>query len=894
MSYQRPHDPYTHSNASQYDNRYVEQGRDGYSDYPQQGGGYHYGSSTPQSDQYYNKDGGYAGAGAGAGAAGAGAAGYGHNPAQAAAAKYSYAPAKKGKSKWVKYGIPAAIILVLIIIGAVLGGIFGSRASSNSSNGGASSGGSSFSGTSGSSKERAYNSSTADAASAAAQNGGTDPIAYQGTDLYGNPAYISAANTAAPSSTGSEVATCSDSNTPSGSLSGNALRDHPRIMTAQYEWDCLPQKIAKDAYLTVWHAQIMSNATTWAGQDPVKYDIDGTASGSGILDPARDVQQRIKAWAYAYRMTKDTKWADRAWTELQVAAGNSSSTVWSASQLGNGLAQNQTWNPSHFLDVAELTAAFAIGYDWLYDAWSNDQRTAIMWSIIQNGLMQGMEQYNTATGWWKTTNGNWNCVCNSGMMLGALAIASEDPTQYSSQILAQALPNMKGNCMTAVYPDGTWSETANYWYFGSDAQARAVSALTSSTGNDQGLSDANESWNNTGLFHMYVGGQAGLFYYGDNGPNKFSTTASGMFLWGKNYKIPIYGLYQRDRADAADPLSMFWYDTSVRGGYWNGLALDKFFDNDLGSWASMRSSWTDFTGTYIGIKSSNATGHQTHGDLDAGDFVFDALGTRWAGEYGNGNYLSVDYFASEVNGATRWQYFRKGTQGQNTLVINNADQNANCRPTNKMESTGAKQTADLDYVPGKNDVAYFTTQMGTCYNTSASNVQRGIRFLNGRRQMLVQDEITQTNQVTSVEWRMQTNASVAISSDGKTATLKLKQLRNPNAYGGAQPLIASLDEEQTVKLTLQSPSSAKFTQTKPMSRIYGTTPDQSQNPFNPPGGEQVADRVDPDVTVLSVKLDDPSGTVAVWFQPQWPNANSDDTVAPKSVPLNQWSLTSHN
>jgi hypothetical protein len=40
--------------------------------------------------------------------------------------------------------------------------------------------------------------------------------------------------------------------------------------------------------------------------------------GSGILDNAREVKQRIKAFGYMYRMTKDTKWPDRAWTELEV------------------------------------------------------------------------------------------------------------------------------------------------------------------------------------------------------------------------------------------------------------------------------------------------------------------------------------------------------------------------------------------------------------------------------------------------------------------------------------------------------------------------------------------------------------------------------------------------
>ena len=41
---------------------------------------------------------------------------------------------------------------------------------------------------------------------------------------------------------------------------------------------------------------------------------------SGILDVCREVKMRVKAFAYAYRMSNDTKWVDRAWTELQVSA----------------------------------------------------------------------------------------------------------------------------------------------------------------------------------------------------------------------------------------------------------------------------------------------------------------------------------------------------------------------------------------------------------------------------------------------------------------------------------------------------------------------------------------------------------------------------------------------
>jgi hypothetical protein len=40
---------------------------------------------------------------------------------------------------------------------------------------------------------------------------------------------------------------------------------------------------------------------------------------SGILDNARNVKMRIKAFAYVYRMTNDSKWVDRAWAEVQVS-----------------------------------------------------------------------------------------------------------------------------------------------------------------------------------------------------------------------------------------------------------------------------------------------------------------------------------------------------------------------------------------------------------------------------------------------------------------------------------------------------------------------------------------------------------------------------------------------
>lgn len=58
--------------------------------------------------------------------------------------------------------------------------------------------------------------------------------------------------------------------------------------------------------------------------DPVAYYMDGD---SGILDNAREVKERIKAFAYVYRMTNNSAWVDRAWEELQVRSLSCSEVV---------------------------------------------------------------------------------------------------------------------------------------------------------------------------------------------------------------------------------------------------------------------------------------------------------------------------------------------------------------------------------------------------------------------------------------------------------------------------------------------------------------------------------------------------------------------------------------
>ncbi|PKI82377.1 hypothetical protein MVES1_003341 [Malassezia vespertilionis] len=736
-----------------------------------------------------------------------------------------------------------------------------------------------------------------DAANKASAAGKTDPLTYMATDVYGNPMFGGNLNLAAPGADGKQVGDCgADPWKPTNNIN-NVRPQHPRLFAPDHLWQCLPAKINNDAYLTVWNYSIFQNATAWSDQQPVSYDVDGGLDLSGILDVSRIVQQRIKSWAYAYRMTRDKKWSKRAFRELRVAAGNVTKQPFGSPAT--------RWNPEHFLDTAEMLTSYAIAFDWMFDAWTDKERAEIIDWMVQYGLAPGLDLYNKNQAWWSepaSGNGNWNCVSNGGLIVGALAIRSEaqgSDADVVNQILPKALDNFKANCMRGVYEDGTWSETPNYWYFGTNAHARALSALETATGSDQGIMDQNKNWYKTGDFHMYVTGNGGMFAYGDNGPNKFATTANQLFLYGQKSDQPRYALFQRDRADAADPLSMFWYDTSSKGAFWNGLALDQWFNNDLGNWVSMRSSWTDMGSVFVAMKASNATGHQTHGDLDAGDFVIDALGTRWAGEYGSDNYLSKDYFTSEANDASRWSYFRKGTQGQNTIVLDQQNQVPNCKPTNKFESTNPKQNEKLDYAPGKDDVAYFTSDMSSCYGAPDGKIKRGIRFLNGRRQVLLQDEIQGGNK--QAAWRVQTNATVTLSDDKRTATLEITQVDNTNA--GQQSNQTLPAPVRMVVQLLQPPQAAfavgpAYTDNHP-NYYYGADKVPKQDTF-PAGviqkqGDTIpAEIVDNEVNILSIELDGAQdNNVQVLWQPQYPTMDADDKKLPPNVPLDQWSLKSH-
>lgn len=369
-----------------------------------------------------------------------------------------------------------------------------------------------------------------------------------------------------------------------------------------------------------------------------------------------------------------------------------------------------------------MTAAFAIAYDWMYDAWTPLQKEQIVWTMSYYGLQNGVIGYSNSNGlyygWWtEDTQGNWNCVCNGGLTMGALAIIGDDTTGLAEQVLNLTIPNAIINCAQAVSSDGTWQETPNYWYFGVTGNAEMISSLITATGSDYDLLTTNPGFEYTGKFHMHVTGPGTMFEWGDNGVNLYSTTANPLLFYGEQYNHPEYMLFQRDQHDAPEPWSMFWYNPAVSGAFWDGTPLDGFFDNHTDAWGSMRSSWTDENALFTAIKAGTLQGHQTHNDLDCGDFVLDALGTRWAGELGDENYLVTGYFSNDSQTSDRWLYYRKRTEGQNTILVNGQNQLVTAQPTVDFGTDNITQGSSTVFTPPANSTAFFTADLTSAYES---------------------------------------------------------------------------------------------------------------------------------------------------------------------------------
>ena len=132
------------------------------------------------------------------------------------------------------------------------------------------------------------------------------------------------------------------------------LPKHPRLLMLKGEEGALKKSIRRDSYWTALHNDFLKEA------DKVLTIPVHQKQMEGKRMERYEAMRRTFLLGYAYRMTKQREYAVRAEKELLCVAAY------------------DTWNPSHFLDVAQGAIAFAMAYDWLFDSLSEERKSRIL------------------------------------------------------------------------------------------------------------------------------------------------------------------------------------------------------------------------------------------------------------------------------------------------------------------------------------------------------------------------------------------------------------------------------------------------------------------------------------------------------------------------------------
>ncbi len=511
------------------------------------------------------------------------------------------------------------------------------------------------------------------------------------------------------------------------------LPNHPRIIFTLEAEKQIKKKINDDPQIRSMHEKILEITD---GLLDIEH-VERVVTGRRLLSVSRTVLKRVSYLSYAYRMTGEEKYLLKAEAEMLSAARFSD------------------WNPSHFLDVAEMTTALALGYDWLFHALPTSTKSEISKAIIEKGLIPSTKDGND---FWKDRAYNWNQVCNSGMALGAMATYENDP-ELAEIILKRAKNGIKYPLLT-YEPDGAYQEGPMYWIYGTTYHVLLVDAWNQLF---QDQIEVSKAFLRSGEFMVHSYGPTGFFNYGDSrSDNRLAValfwfakeTQDQSILWNQR---PYFEMSPRELdhdphisqqySNRFLPFMMLWisrletFNTEPpKATQWVGLGKAPV--------AFFRSSWAE-DALFVGIKAG--TPRSGHAHMDEGSFIMDSEGVRWALDLGSHDYHKLESQGINLFGGGRWKVHRYTNFLHNTLVVDDSLQIPDAY------ANVIKNVTDQDS-------PYSIINLTPVYRHSLDSAVRSIRLVKDNY-VCIQDKIINSNKNSEVRWAMLTYDNIDIIND---------------------------------------------------------------------------------------------------------------------------------
>ncbi len=558
------------------------------------------------------------------------------------------------------------------------------------------------------------------------------------------------------------------------------LRPHPRLLVGPDTWREIRQRAETDA---AFHTLIECALATARGRiaaPPPKRVL----TGKRLLFVSRRVLADAVWFSLAYQVTGERRFLEVAERNLLAAAAF------------------DDWNPSHFLDVAEMSAAVALGYDWLYHDLSPASRAVLRRALVEKGVRPALDPTQEHN-WWHTARMNWNQVCLGGLTLAALAIAEDEPELARRSLELLALRHDNG--LAPYGPDGIYPEGPNYWRFGSSYTVLSLAALQSALGTEAPYRDLSAFLASARIQDQLIAPSGEVFSFGDG--KSMAVPDPLLFWFAQRLKEPSLlanqGRHYPPHATHPNP-DQFTFENIFAILCWQQPkraavnVWSSLFAKGQVPLAVFRGPDQPRGPFYLAVKGGSPG--DSHGHMDSGSFILEINGVRWADDLGMQAYTALEAAGIKLFDARqdgdRWRIFRYTNFAHNTLTLGSA----------------------LHRVEGRSTLGDFSAEPGTLGVTAdlkpvlSGNLERALRRFQPHADGLgvdITDDLAGLAPKTEVTWTLVTSSTVTIDRD--------RALLSSGAHSVAVKL---LDAPSGMKAELVSAAgTAAFDEPAPKHRI---------------------------------------------------------------------------
>ena len=520
-------------------------------------------------------------------------------------------------------------------------------------------------------------------------------------------------------------------------LTKNLRKESPRLVLNAEIDKILRNKLNSDPVVQNIYQTIKLNAD----QVLQKPFLERIKIGKRLLSVSREMLYRINMLGMVYYIEKDPKILERIDGEVKA------------------VCQFSDWNPSHYLDVGEMSMAIAFALDWTTGDLPESTIELALNALIEKGIKPSYNKESRSNTWWINGNNNWNQVCNGGMIAASIAIAERDP-ELAATTIRRSIDGFP-HALDEYGPDGVYPEGSTYWGYGTVFSVVTNAMLESAFGTDFGLGNY-PAFKESAIFRVLMNTPSGWYYNFADCGDKRSENGDITLAWFAS-KSGDELFFERNRLLRSPSEIGKLRRLDGAGLVWLAQYEKKLYSDLPSAWkgegsnpvAVFTGGSSDPYGYYFGGKGGSGT--VNHGNMDAGSFIFELNGVRWVFDPGNQNYNDLEKEGFDLwnksQDSERWTLLNKGNFGHSTLSVND-----------QLHIVDGKATI-ADFKEGENP--HVTFDLTPTFKGQLKSAERTFTK-DSNVSLVIEDKIEIDEMTEIVTWQLITTLDVEITPEGAT------------------------------------------------------------------------------------------------------------------------------